>query len=179
MHKKGGCVKITPLIFYVFPKEAFALNIKNLFSGKSQKLSVQFIRYIVVGGIATVADIGVVALTANLFGVAEIASNIFGFTVGLLVNYFISILWVFEKSKLTNRFGEFLIYGAIGLVGLLIRAGIIMALQSIMAVPFFDTWVFAPLNNILRSCTAIVIVLVYNFVARKLLLYRNVKEKEV
>lgn len=147
---------------------------KTGFTQKSGKLSVQFLRYIVVGGIATVADVGVVMLTANLWGMAEIASNVCGFAAGLIVNYFISILWVFEKSRVTGRVGEFLAYGAIGLVGLLLRAGIILLLQGLMAAaPFFDTWIFSPFNNVLRTCTAIAVVLVYNFVARKLLLYRN------
>jgi len=145
---------------------------------KSDRTSVQFLRYLVVGGIATAADVGVVALCAYLFKTGELAANVVGFTIGLTVNYILSILWVFEKSKVTGRLGEFITFAAIGLVGLGLRAGIIWGLQLLMAGAFFSEWFLSGLNEMIRTGIAIVIVTVYNFAARKMILYRETGKAE-
>ena len=90
---------------------------KNLF---------EFLRYVVVGGISALIDMGALYLLTELVfdgqksGIPLTISVAGGFIVGLVANYLLSQLFVFtsdtqrEKGK---KAGAFLIYALVGLVG--------------------------------------------------------------
>ncbi len=66
-------------------------------------LSGEFFRYVIVGGIAFVADFGTLVATRELF-LREIPCGIYiatclGFIAGLVVNYVLSLRFVFTKEK--------------------------------------------------------------------------------
>ena len=84
-----------------------------------------FFRYAIVGGIAFLADFGTLVASQELLfksirqGVY--ISTVFGFIAGLTVNYALSLLFVFTQKKDKGKgrtVGAFLIFGAIGLLGL-------------------------------------------------------------
>ena len=89
-----------------------------LMLGATEHLGVQFMRYIVVGGLATVADFGVLVVLTSGLGVHYLISNAAGFVAGLTVNYVLSVLWVFASRKLKSRIAEFTIFAVVGVVGL-------------------------------------------------------------
>ncbi len=140
---------------------------------KSDSTMIQFLRSLVVGGIATAVDIGVAMLFVYAFKMNEQLAAAIGFIFGLAVNYLLSALWIFEKSKVTNRLGEFITFAVIGAIGLAIKLGLITLFEWLMRGAYFETWVFANLNELIRNGVATVLVFVYNFAARKLILYRN------
>ena len=93
---------------------------------------IQFFRFLFVGGAATLVDIGAGWLFFHfcrpadlvLFGLTVsggVQATAVGFLLGLVANYFLSILWVFRKANV-NRVVEFLSFAAIGLVGLLVKS---------------------------------------------------------
>ena len=83
------------------------------------------------------------------------------FFVGLAVNYFLSVIFVFSESEqLTNKLKEFITYAVIGAIGLLITEFIMYVLTDICHLYF-----------LLSKVVAAIIVLVWNFVARKKILY--------
>lgn len=138
----------------------FKLDFKSLFITKSSNTFIQFFRYIFVGGVAFLADGGSLFLITTI-GVNYLISVIFAFVIGLAVNYGLSKLLVFENSSVNGKI-EFLVYGIIGVIGLGFTEIIMYVLTEI-----------AGLYSMVSKVIATIIVLVWNFVARKITLYRK------
>lgn len=138
----------------------FKLDFKSLFITKSSNTFIQFFRYIFVGGVAFLADGGSLFLITTI-GVNYLISVIFAFVIGLAVNYGLSKLLFFENSSVNGKI-EFLVYGIIGVIGLGFTEIIMYVLTEIAGLYFMVSKVIAT-----------IIVLVWNFVARKITLYRK------
>lgn len=138
----------------------FKLDFKSLFITKSNNTFIQFFRYIFVGGVAFLADGGSLFLITTI-GVNYLISVIFAFVIGLAVNYGLSKLLVFENSSVNGKI-EFLVYGIIGVIGLGFTEIIMYVLTEIAGLYFMVSKVIST-----------IIVLVWNFVARKITLYRK------
>lgn len=138
----------------------FKLDFKRLFITKSNNTFIQFFRYIFVGGVAFLADGGSLFLITTI-GVNYLISVIFAFVIRLAVNYGLSKLLVFENSSVNGKI-EFLVYGIIGVIGLGFTEIIMYVLTEIAGLYFMVSKVIAT-----------IIVLVWNFVARKITLYRK------
>ena len=142
---------------------------KKLFAGETDNTLIQFFRYCFVGGLAFLVDFAVSWLLFR-FAFNETASlawlaNSLSFIAGLAVNYVLSTCWIFRKSNISSKLAEFLSFAAIGAVGLLITAGI---------TKLFEHWLSgsAPhLFQIIAKLTATAVSFLWNFFARKLLLY--------
>lgn len=86
---------------------------------------VEFIKYAVVGGVAFAADFGTMVLFQECF-FARFAWGVYiavvlGFVVGLVVNYTLSLWFVFTRDRYADRgrsVGSFLAFGVIGAMGL-------------------------------------------------------------
>jgi len=125
----------------------------------------QFLRYFVTGGLAFVVDFGVFALALYNFGIHYLISNLFGLIAGNVVNYILSIGWVFvsEKRKMENhRFWEIAIFVLISLLG--------MGLNEILMYISVD---FFAAQEMVAKMGAAIIVLLYNFFARKYILFKK------
>ena len=86
----------------------------------------EFLRYAVVGCIAFVADFGSLVAAQELFfkscRYGVYLSTAIGFAVGLVVNYVLSLCFVFTASKDQGKgrsLGAFFLLGIIGLLGLI------------------------------------------------------------
>lgn len=140
----------------------FRLDLKGLFVQPTQNGMIQFFRYAFVGGIASVVDWGVLWLLEHL-GMHYLVAAVFAFFAGLATNFALSKLLVFQKEKARmGGVGEFIGYTAIGAVGLAMTLGLMALMTEIMGLHFM-------LSKIISTA----IVLVWNFLARKLLLYRK------
>jgi len=148
------------------------LNIKrNLFIGRSEDILVQFFRYAIVGGIATIVDMLVFHFIANVIEWNHILANTLSFIVGLLVNYFMSRNWVFNKKE-SNFIKDFTMFAIIGVLGLLLSNAILYLL--------IDKRLIYTLLSVLKlnegmiklsaKLIAVFIVLFWNFIGRKLVL---------
>ena len=136
--------------------------IHKLLFQPTTSLMIQLFRYCIVGGIAFVADNGSYYL-ATLAGCHYFLAAFIGFIIGLGVNYLLSKLFVFKKeSARTNAVSEFIIYGLIGAAGLLICELLI--------------WIFIEkllMDKLLSKLIASGVVLIWNFAARKAILYKK------
>ncbi len=152
-------------------KELFSLifrfRLKALFVAPTTNESVRMFRYVFVGGIAFLADFGAFSLANLAFGDSDVgiaAANVVGFVIGLLVNFGLSKWLVFtEKARGLNGWQEFLAYAVIGAVGVGISTVLLL-----VAVRF--------LNKYLAKVIVSIIVLFYNYFARKWTLYRRGRE---
>ena len=133
----------------------------KLFYGSTDKLLVQFVRYFFVGGFAFVVDFGLLYILTEYAGLHYLLSATLSFIAGLLVNYIISCLWVFNGSKFKNRLVEFLFFAAIGVVGLALNDTLI--------------WLFTDCigtHYMFSKIVAAAMVYLWNFFARKYLVFR-------
>lgn len=156
----------------------------------NKPLMYEIVRFVIVGGVATLVDfviaslfqyliytssatwliLGLIPITASVF-----VSTIMGFTFGVIVNYVLSILVVFkdveDKRKSRSVMG-FIIFVALGTIGFLINLAIKEVGNMILAFEgnfFWFAFVFA---------FATLIVLIYNYISRKLILFRPSKKEE-
>jgi len=127
-----------------------------------QKIVVQFLRYLVVGGVAFAADFGTLTLLHGVFHIHYLVANAGGFIAGLLVNYFLSIRWVFDQRRLRNPWMEFLAFAGIGLLGLLINEASMYLLVDKVELQYQ-----------IAKVGATGISLVWNFGARKVMLFQR------
>lgn len=137
---------------------------KSVFSDKHNIVG-QFLRYFVTGGLAFVVDFGAFALALYCFEIHYLLANLIGLMFGNVVNYLLSLSWVFnaEKRKMEkHRIIEIIVFVAISLVG--------MGLNEFLMYVFVD--VFALLEMFSKVVAAIV-VLLYNFLARKFILFKK------
>jgi putative flippase GtrA len=129
----------------------------------------EFIRYAVVGGVAFLADIGALVLFQELFfgslRYGLYLSTVAGFIVGLVVNYVLSLKFVFTQEKDRGKgrsAGAFIVFGIIGLFGLLWTELGMWAGVEILSCDY-------------RIVKVLVtgMVLVWNYLGRKLLIFNS------
>ncbi len=161
----------------------FHFNTKALFVDPTQNGFVQFFRFVFVGGIATVVDIlvatasyewlGLKALSLSLLGFdgGLLLANALGFTVGLITNYSLSIVWVFRHQNI-NRVKEFLSFTVIGLMGLAIKLITVALLERFVFNMNSVFMGFLPMVTLVASIGTLV-AFIWNFLARKLFLYSD------
>lgn len=155
-------------------KELFSLIAKRdfraLFYQKTDNMFIQFFRYCFVGGIATVVEGGALWLIQHFLfketgGFFVYVSQGIAFVLGLIANFILSKLFVFqEKSEKTNAAGEFAAYAVIGIVGLLIKELLLWVFHVQIGIHYMLVWVISTM-----------IVLIWNYAARKIALYRKTK----
>ena len=120
----------------------------------------QFLRYFLVGGIAFIADISMLYLLTEFANCYYLLAAGFAFLLGLTINYLLSIYWVFDYRSINNRTLEFLIFTAIGLVGLVMNEVILFVLTEYLAVYYVFSKVFSTS-----------VIFIFNFGMRKIMLF--------
>lgn len=147
----------------------------------------EIVRFIIVGGIATLIDFiitGVFWYFTNreiypkfyniLFGKigepstwSTVVGTALGFGISLIFNYLLSLLFVFEEKgdgKSAKGFILFLIFSLIGL-----------GIQSLGMYLLYD---LAGFNEWIIKIILTLVVLVFNYITRKLFIFNNKTQKE-
>lgn len=138
----------------------FKLDLKNLFVNDTENTLIQLFRYCFVGGFAFLADWLSMILFKNI-GLHYLIAAVIGFIAGLAVNFLLSKLFIFKKDNAAiGKKGEFVAYAVIGVVGLGITELLMYFFTDIML-----------LHYAVSKIIAAIIVLFWNFIARKKLLY--------
>jgi putative flippase GtrA len=99
---------------------------------KLARVSAEFGRYLLAGGLAFSIDVGVFQLALRVFGVEPLLATILGYGAGLIVVYVVSVNWVFSYRRIDRHSREFLLFTLIGLIGLIIN----MLVIEILAVRY-------------------------------------------
>lgn len=143
------------------------MNLKKyfnkLFIDKTNNTIIQFFRYIFVGGIAAVVNIGMLYIFTDIFKIYYLLSNVFSFSLGLIVNYILSKKFVFQDEKAISKSKEFIIYAIIGVLGLIIDTLLVGLMTSILG-----------LYYMLSKIISTILVFIWNFGARKIF-YKIIK----
>lgn len=142
-----------------------SLKLKEILLEETNNSFFQLIRYVFVGGLAFVVDYGLLYLLTEYAGLHYLLSATCSFLAGLIVNYLISTTWVFNQSKLKNKWMEFTIFGLIGVVGLGLNNLFLYLLTDKIGVHYM-----------ISKIVVAAIVMLWNFIARKVILFNNKKQ---
>ena len=147
----------------------------------------EIFRFLLVGGLATVADYIVFYLfrqwifPAGLVGdtMSLVIATALGFVVGLIVNWLLSISFVYRQvqdEKAARSKKSFVIFTIIGVIGLgITELGVWMLVQKIIPeFTFLGVKEFLlPWNEWVAKVVMTCIVLVFNYVGRKLFIFKS------
>lgn len=162
-------------------------------------LLMEIVRFLLVGGLATVVDYLVYALFYYII-LKDLSSITYtfifipsdlnttlsitaGFICGNIVNYFLSIVFVYigaKQDKSTQTAKSFIVFTIIGVLGLLLKiclqngGNALVGLLQIEEERKFLLWFL----NTCVYAVATLIVLVWNYVGRKLLIFKNAAKLE-
>ena len=132
----------------------------ELFVKNPSNWILQLFRYTIVGGFAFIIDYSLLYFLTESFEIYYLISATISFIVGLVVNYILSILWIFKTSKYNSRSLEFIIFGIIGVAGLGLNALLLYIATDILHIYYM-------ISKLLVAC----IIMLWNFICRKLILF--------
>lgn len=146
----------------------------------------EIIRFLIVGGTATVFDYAVAyvfyqwLLPPELVGQtwSLIISTALGFCVGLIINWLLSISFVFKQvtdKKTTTSGKSFAVFAVIGVIGLgLTELGMHFGINLLPEMQLFGSTLFLGTEWKWWICKVITtcIVLIWNYLGRKLFVFK-------
>lgn len=156
-----------------------------------EQLFWEIFRFLLVGGTATVADylvfwlfdgwlLPLLPLTGKAWTtISLIISTAAGFGIGLVVNWILSVRFVFravkDKEEAASK-KSFFVFTVIGLIGLAItEVGVVILVAVLPEITLFGTTAFFRTEwskwvaKVIMTC----IVLVFNYTGRKLLIFKS------
>lgn len=140
-----------------------------------KKLLEQIIRFGIVGLFCFFIDYGITTGLPYFFGVHYLVSKFFGFVISAVVNYILSIKFVFTNKKEMDKKKEFTVFLILSAIGLVINEIVIFI--CIDGVYRHNTLLQGYITDSqMLSIGAILatgVVMVYNFISRKLFLERK------
>ena len=139
-------------------------QIDRVLKAKTGNIYIQLLRYLLSGGTAFLIDTGLMILLKEIVGMNYLPASILGFIAGLIFTYILSIRWIFNERRLTNRWNELAIFALIGVVGI----GLTWFFMRLFTGVFLIYYV---ISKVLTT----VIVSLWNFGAKKLILFTKKK----
>lgn len=144
------------------------------------KLLGQVIKFGLVGAFCFVIDFAV-TMGLTVFGIHHLTAAFFGFVISVVINYLLSFKFVFQHKDHLDRRKEFVIFLILSVIGLGINEVLIYlsvdVLYGQVILPKENGW----LNGLLTYELAVAagkifatgVVMVYNFVTRKIFLEKK------
>ena len=123
------------------------------------KLIKQLFKFGIVGIIAFIIDYGLFAILTTL-NMHYLLAQIISFTVSLIFNYWASIKWVFDAKKQTLK--EIIIFIILSIIGL--------GINEILLYIGVDKFGY---HELIVKLIATIIVMIYNFITRKLIIEKH------
>lgn len=126
---------------------------------KYGKLLVQLIKFGIVGVISTLLDYGLMVFFTEVCGIFYLLSSTLSYAISLVFNYAASMKYVFRGREDRNKIKEFLIFTVLCLLGMGINQLILWLIVEQAGIDYRISKILATL-----------VVMVWNFVTRKLFL---------
>lgn len=155
MTKKKDIKKIDKVLENTLDK----LNIKDK---ETQKLLIKIFKFVIVGGIATIISGIIFFLCDHFLKTSVLISNTIAFTISVIYNFWASCKYVFEVDKdktKTKIFTEFILFA---LLGYFLTELLLWLMADVLK------W-----SHMLAWFIATAIVMVFNFVTRKIFLEKK------
>ncbi len=133
-------------------------HFNTLFVHETNRGSIQFLRYGFVAGVAFVADFGLLYVFTSLLHFPYLVSTTLSFTLSAVVNYILSVAWVFTQRNKRQRSAEVTIFITICFIALLLND--------------FFMWLFTSkigLFYLVSKLITVSIVFFWSYAARRML----------
>ena len=117
-------------------------------------------KYFLVSAVSLALDLAVYWTLVNRAGVHYLVANPVSVSAGLVLNYLLSVTLVFRQRRLKRRHAEFVGFVLIGLAGLAVNEAFIALFVGVFG-----------LGALIGKLGAAGVSFVFNFVARKVLLF--------
>lgn len=140
---------------------------KVLHLTKFEKILCQIAKFAITGVIATVIDWSIFYVLVYWARMNPLIAQLFSFLVSTLFNYYISVLWVFNTTKKKTRKRLMMEFFVTSLIALGISEGLLAWFINGMG-----------MNDMLAKVISTAIVMVFNFVMRKLFLEERMHERK-
>lgn len=139
------------------------------------RIIAQIIKFSVVGGLSFVVDFVVYAVLCNTLQVHYIIAGVAGFVVSVVVNYVLSMKFVFVSRDDMPKDKEFIVFVVLSLIGMGLNSLILYLCIDILYV--YWLWLQCIMDieimNLFAKIVATGIVMIYNFVTRKIFLEKK------
>lgn len=127
-----------------------------------KKLIEQIIKFGFVGFLCFFIDYGIMVFLTEVAGVHYLISSAISFCVSVTVNYILSVTIVFETDKNKNKLKEFVVFVFLSIIGLGINQLVMWFAGEILGVFYM-----------ISKIGATAIVMVYNFISRKIFIEKK------
>lgn len=121
----------------------------------------QIIKFAVAGLVGAGIEISLFILLVDFMGIYYLTANLFALSVAILVNYIISLKWVFNSGRY-SRGVEFAVFLAVSFFALLLNQLLMWFMVDSMELP-----------TTMSKVLAIGMVAVVNFVAKKFFVFKG------
>ena len=118
-------------------------TLSKLFVDSANSTLLQFFRNALVGSFAFVLELGLMYLLTECAHVYYLWSSVFSSLCAGGVNYLLSTIWVFNQSKVKNKPLEFILFTAIGALGLLLNVFFLWILTDCIGIYYMFSKVIA------------------------------------
>lgn len=124
-----------------------------------RKLIEQIMKFGVVGFLCFFIDYGLMILFTEAFHINYLVSAALSFSISTIVNYSLSMRYVFKSKKDANKINEFILFVVLSVIGLGVNeAAMWIAVEGL------------GIHYMISKIGATAVVMVFNFVTRKILL---------
>lgn len=129
---------------------------------KTDNVVIQLFRYFIVSGLSLVIDFCTLYVFTDLMRIQYLVSGILSYSLGLVINYFISVNWVFNSRNYEDRRKEFLIFAGIGILGLGVNILVLWVCTGLLGLYYLASRVISA-----------AIGYAWKYVARRAILFRK------
>ncbi len=173
-HDMGFCVFFSSFLVNIYISLLYKLYLENM--SYSNHLFWEIFRFVIVGLVAACFDFLVcylfqfVIFKGNNNGYVTIVSTIFGFTIGVVINYLLSTYMVYKKNgnKNVKSLKGIIIFLVLAVIGLLLGMLLQFILYDVLFIKKGVMFFTYPVDFVIRT----LIVMIYNYISRKLILYK-------
>ena len=118
-------------------------TLSKLFVDNANSTLLQFFRNALVGSFAFVLELGLMYLLTECAHVYYLWSSLFSSLCAGGINYLLSTIWVFNQSKVKNKPLEFILFTAIGALGLLLNVFFLWLLTDCIGIYYMFSKIVA------------------------------------
>lgn len=125
----------------------------------------EIFRFCVAGGVGFIVDYGVMVALTELCGWDVLVSNTISFSLSVIVNYIMCILWVFDNSNKKSAMTVIVFIGS-SIIGLFLNDLFMWIMVDLMGI----FYMFAKI-------IATVLVMIWNYIAKRKAAYVKPKDE--
>lgn len=131
------------------------INVKK----NTENLLIQVFKFVIVGGFAFIIDYITLLYSKEVLKLNVLLAAALAFTISVIFNYIASIKWVFEVNENKSKKKNFIVFIILSILGLIITEIIMFIGTDIIKIHY-----------LIVKIIATAIVMVFNFITRKIFL---------